>query len=314
MSDRLAEQRIAREAAEWYLLLHSGQATEADRQACERWRASHESHTRAWQLAEHFYAQLDQLPGKLALSVLRRTEPGSRRTFVRALTTLVLAAPAGLLAYQHLPWQQWVANQRTGAGQQQQVALSDGSSLLLNTRTSLDFKALPLQRHLLLHAGELRLETSADPRPFFLQTRHGLLQVASNSRFYLRHDEGRDRIAVETGELEIRPVAGTTAALVAGQQTHFNAYSVAPPESLQSTSSDWVRGILRADRQRLADFVVEVSRYRQGIIHCDPAVADLLISGTFRLSDTDRLLEAVAEVLPIQLSYRTRYWVGITHI
>ena len=39
--------------------------------------------------------------------------------------------------------------------------------------------------------------------------------------------------------------------------------------------------------------------------------ADLLISGAFQLRDTDLVLSAVAQALPVNVVYRTRYWVTL---
>ncbi len=44
---------------------------------------------------------------------------------------------------------------------------------------------------------------------------------------------------------------------------------------------------------------------------CAPAVADLRLSGVFRLEDTDKLLGILPQTLPVQLRYRTRWWVMI---
>ena len=62
---------------------------------------------------------------------------------------------------------------------------------------------------------------------------------------------------------------------------------------------------------RLADFVQELSRYRPGWLRCDPAVADLRVSGVFQIDDTDRALAAVAHALPVRVERRTRYWVTL---
>lgn len=54
MSDTLAlmprdEQELRKEAVTWYVLLCSGDATDDDRRAWQRWHASHPDHQRAWQ-------------------------------------------------------------------------------------------------------------------------------------------------------------------------------------------------------------------------------------------------------------------------
>jgi len=62
---------------------------------------------------------------------------------------------------------------------------------------------------------------------------------------------------------------------------------------------------------RLADFLVQLSRHRPGVVRCDPAVAELVVSGVYPLDDTDRVLAALAQALPVRADYATRYWVTV---
>jgi len=75
---------------------------------------------------------------------------------------------------------------------------------------------------------------------------------------------------------------------------------------------DWLSHVLRVEKTRLDDFISELGRYRPGLLRCDPAVAGLLISGTFQLRDTDQILRALSQTLPVDVHYRTPYWVTLT--
>ena len=52
-------------------------------------------------------------------------------------------------------------------------------------------------------------------------------------------------------------------------------------------------------------------RYRPGLIVCHPAIADLRLSGVFPVADTDKVLAALANSLPVQVRTRTRFWVTV---
>jgi len=65
------------------------------------------------------------------------------------------------------------------------------------------------------------------------------------------------------------------------------------------------------ERMRLADFVVELGRYRPGVLRCDGAVSKVLVSGAFPLADTDAVLRMLEETLPIRVRSLSRYWVTI---
>jgi transmembrane sensor len=69
--------------------------------------------------------------------------------------------------------------------------------------------------------------------------------------------------------------------------------------------------MLVAAHMRLADFLAELSRYRRGRLNCDPKVADLLISGSYPLNDSERILDMLEVSLPVKVQRFTRYWVTV---
>jgi len=73
----------------------------------------------------------------------------------------------------------------------------------------------------------------------------------------------------------------------------------------------WSQGMLVAQGQRLAAFLDDVSRYRRGHLACDPALADLRVSGTFPLDNTEKIIAAVADTLQLDVQHFTRYWVTL---
>jgi transmembrane sensor len=84
-----------------------------------------------------------------------------------------------------------------------------------------------------------------------------------------------------------------------------------PAQAAALHADSWTRGILRVRDMRLQDFAAELARYRPGILHCDPAVAELRISGAFQLGDTTPVLDSLPKALPVEVLYRSRYWVTL---
>mgnify|MGYP006151463505 CR=1 FL=1 len=70
-------------------------------------------------------------------------------------------------------------------------------------------------------------------------------------------------------------------------------------------------GLIVTRDMRLADFLAEVGRYRHGYLGCSADIADLRLSGVFRLEDTDKLLAILPQTLPVRLRYRSRWWVSL---
>lgn len=313
VSGQPIDRRIARQAARWFVRLQ-GNASAGDREACLHWRASHPDHERAWQLAELFHARFDDIPAEVGVPTLGRPESLDRRRTLKLLTTLIIAAPLGTFAYQSLPWREWSADQRTVAGERRELVLPDGTEVMLNTASAMDIRFDQRQRLLRLFAGEILVSTAADPeqRPLLVETAEGLLRPIG-TRFNVRQLDGTTRIAVLEGAVQVSPAQATDSLrLDAGQQTDFSRTLITPAIALQRSTSDWTQGVLRVEKMRLADFAIELGRYRPGLLHCDPAVADWRISGVFQLNDTDQALAALARTLPVEIRSRSRYWVTIT--
>jgi transmembrane sensor len=171
-----------------------------------------------------------------------------------------------------------------------------------------------------LRNGEILIETARDPlasatvmsRPFIVNTEQGNIR-AIGTRFVVRKDDGRSRVSVLQGAVELKPVhnASLIQRVDAGEQSGLIADGVDQKTELNANASLWARGILAVDDMRLDAFAAELSRYRSGVIRCDPAVAGLRITGAFQLADTDAALENVAQLLPVQVHFRTRYWATI---
>ncbi|WP_408908278.1 FecR/PupR family sigma factor regulator, partial [Variovorax paradoxus] len=61
---------VVRRAAEWMARLWSGEASDQDRAACERWRAQHPDHERAWNRLQSFEDKLHALPREVLVQGL----------------------------------------------------------------------------------------------------------------------------------------------------------------------------------------------------------------------------------------------------
>ncbi|MET0335893.1 MAG: FecR domain-containing protein [Rhizobacter sp.] len=309
MSATLApiDPRILDEAADWLVRLHDGNVSEEERVACDRWRQRGPEHARAWARAELLVNKLGGLPPSLAMPVLDRRAGGSRRAAVAKLAGLIAAVPAGWLAWQVLDGPACMADHRTAAGERRDVTLADGTRLTLNTQTSVDVRFDDQQRLLRLVGGELMVQTAPDTaavhRPLRVLTAQARFE-ALGTRFSLRLLDGITRLAVLDGAVRVEPSGGGAShVLQAGEQVEVGAVS-SRPVPLDAATTAWTRGMLLADAMRLGDFAEALSRYRQGVVSCDPAVAHLRISGAFPIDDTDRALAMLSATYPVQAARR----------
>lgn len=312
----IIDPKVLEEAAEWLMRLHDGELPALDRAALERWRDSSAECRRAWDRAEQLLGKFGGLPPTLALACLDRPASPERRAALAKLASLLALVPVGWGAWKLSEWQQWTADYRSLVGQQRHLTLVDGTRLILNTGSAVDIRFDALQRLVLLRRGEILVETAADnlsnPRPFLVSTAEGRMQ-ALGTRFSVREEASRTQLAVLEGavRVELASAAGQAPWVVkAGQRTAFSAQAFDGLHSVDSAALAWTQGMLLADKMRLADFVAELARYRSGFVRCDPAIADLPISGSFPVNDTSRALNMLVQTYPVQAkTHMNGYWV-----
>ena len=314
---------LVRAALAWQVTLWSGEVTARERQGFARWLAADPAHGRAWQRVQQVNQQLNAVPTTVAGSVLRVTSSAaayaSRRRLLRGLGLLGGGSALAYAVRETLPWRAAMADYRTARGEHQDLTLPDGTRLMLNTRTLVDLRFSGLERRLLLHRGEILIATAPDRapvhRPFVVETPEGEIR-ALGTRFTVRHlDEvspAEVLVRVFGGAVELAPRdGGRPARIAAGYQARFSRASVQPGSLVDPMADAWSRGLLVADHQRLADFLAELGRYRAGVLRCDPAVADLPVSGVYPLRDIDAILQSLVQALPVRVRMTTRYWVTV---
>jgi transmembrane sensor len=314
------EPQVARRAVEWWLDFQSGAMTDSQRRAFEQWRAQHVDHDRAWAHIQSMSQRLQTLgdaPGaSAARAALTRPHSRARRAGVKALVLLFFAGGTAWVARDEIAWRSWSADLRTGTGEQRDVTLTDGTRLTLNTASAVDIRYSATERRIVLLRGEIMVVTGHDdgptPRPFVAQTAQGV-SIPLGTRFSLRQEDATTRLDVFEGAVKAEPARAPAGFQVvrAGQRMRFTQTQTLPIEPIGADAAAWTQGMLVASNMRLADFLSELSRYRDGYVRCDPSIADMRLSGTYPLSDTDRVLSALAGSLPVRVEYVTRYWVTV---
>ncbi|MED5594191.1 FecR domain-containing protein [Janthinobacterium sp. P210006] len=299
--------KVARQAVEWYLLEQSGQATPDDLAASAQWRARDPEHARAWSKVQQVGQTASLLPPDLAVPVLRRPQ---RRVAMQVLLAL-MAAPAAWLLARH----EMLADYRSGVGERRDVSLPDGGTLVLNTDSAVDVAYGAAERLLTLRRGELLVQTHPDhagSRPLIVATCHGRIR-ALGTRFIVRVDDDSSRVTVLEHAVEITPRApsATVRTVAAGQQSRFDAKHANLPTPAPLQADAWASGMLAVQDMRLDAFAAELSRYRPGLLRVEPQAAGLRLSGAFQLDDTDAVLKSLVRMLPVDVLYRTPYWVTI---
>lgn len=313
-SEAAISPQVARQAVQWWMVLHEGKAAAQQQVAWRQWRAASPEHEAAWQRIEAMSSQMAGIPLPLARATLAAPDSMRRRHAMQALAVLVVSGGGVATLLRSQSWQAWTADEVADVGQQRHLSLPDGGSVVLNTGSALNIRYAAGQRALQLMRGEILVQTAADTlqRPFVVQTALGTVR-ALGTRFTVRLLEDAAEIGVMQGMVELRPAAAPHALqrLRAGEQGRLTTWQSEHSGVLADGSDAWAEGMLVVSRMRLEDFLTELGRYRRGRLACDRAVADLRVSGAYPLADTDRILAALTSSLPVEIHSFSRYWVMV---
>lgn len=301
MAERLPE-AIVRMAIEWQMRLRANPGNVELFSQCQAWRLRDTRHELAWQRMQqvngHFHDS--HLPDATrTTALLRQAEVDLNRRRTLKLLGLGLAAGSATLLIGTAP-QAWRSDFATRVGERRQWR-AGGLHLQLNTDSAVDVHG----REVLLRSGELLVDGAG----WQVRCKHAVCD-ASQARAVLREREGYSELHVERGEVRVSAAAGTLS-VQAG-----NGLALYPGQALALTGGAldpfaWARGLLIVNDMRLAEFLAEAGRYRHGWLRCDPQIADLRLSGVFRLDEPATLLDNITHLLPVRLEQHTRWWVRV---
>lgn len=300
--------QVVRKAIEWSLRLRQPEVDPRLYEQCTRWRSAHADHEQAWQRVQTLSNELGStfaaLPGAgQAFDTLENSARRlSRRRALKLLSGTLLLGGAGSWLVRDYP--SWSADFSTGIGQCQSYRLADGSQLQLNTDSAV---SLAGAGQLQLERGELLLNCTS---PIRVAGRHGHFETQAG-RFVIRQEASRTRVSVLQGQLRIQHADSPVTLVPAGQHYWVDNTGVQRLAELDMEAGAWAEGLIVTRNMRLADFLTEVGRYLRGHLGCTDDIAGLRLSGVYRLADTDQLLAMLPKTLPVQLNYRTRWWITL---
>ncbi|EHK63299.1 FecR domain-containing protein [Achromobacter arsenitoxydans] len=315
--------RAMEQAAEWYALLRSGEASSAERLQWQQWFDRAAEHREAWLYVERIgrrFAPLQSSPDRdAAVSAFgQAVSAGPRR---RRRLLLGLAGMLGIGALGWTAWRQtplpivastWGADHRAGIGETRRIALADGSQVWLKALSAFDVDYSGTLRRLRLVGGEMLIATAKDPlRPFVVDTAQGRLQ-ALGTRFTVRGEEGGVVVAVHEGAVRVDTAVSRSSGIVpAGRQARFTADTLEAMTPADPAREAWTRGALVADDTPLGQVVEELRRYHFGHLAVAPELAHLPVFGSYPIQDTERALDMLASVLPVRVRRTLPWWISI---
>jgi transmembrane sensor len=322
----LPKQAIS-EAMEWLVLTWSGEESTAEQHALQtnitHWRNADITHEQAWQYMSKLNGMLAAVPRDLAANSLRSAnQTSSRRQALQTFALLIVGVSVGTTVgprlYRSDFSQTMLADISTQLGEIRPHTLVDGTELILNTDTAINIDYNAMHRRVQLVAGEFKVKTSADhltttqrnSLPFLVTTHDGEIRPIG-TEFTVRRTNEYTLVTVQAGQVLITNKQGQKLQLNNGESASFTADKIEKITNNNLNASAWAKGKLVVAQMRLDDFLVELQRYRRGVIRTEPAVRSLAISGTFDINDAEHTLTVLEQALPIQLSFVSKYWLTV---
>lgn len=322
-------------AAAWLAQLDGGDLSRADMAAFREWLNRSPEHretlvrmARVWSgLDSVIEARLEEVldaaadarskPAGLAhaltrLYPVRASLAVAASLFLVAVSAFVLVAnPFGFSAAPQK------AVYAAAVGEQKEMRLEDGTTVRLNTGSSLEVDYSPEERSVRLLEGEAWFDVAHSvKRPFVVYAGDGAVRAVGTS-FAVRKRENVVDVTVTSGrvvlsnlkrEENVEPSPYPLATLEAGHQASFDE-RVESVTSLDEEELDrklsWRSGYLRFEGQPLAEVVDEIGRYTTvDIVIEDPSLQDLRIGGYFQTGDIETMLDILQQSFGVAHEWR----------
>jgi transmembrane sensor len=259
------------------------------------------------------------IPAKNGLAVVDTsgcaipTQKRTRAPRPKSARITAAAAAIGALAL-GIAWWRWTdgITYRTLAGQQQRVALEDGSVVFLNEQSEIRVSFSSATRRIRLLHGEALFDVKHDPtRPFVVLSRTALIQAVGTS-FDVSQNSGATRVAVLEGSVSVtrasdallplpttrRDTQDLPMKLMPREVAEINSREVAKQEQVDVEKMvAWQTAELVVDHEPLSQIAREFNQHnRRQLTIADPDAGEKRITGTYRTDDPEGLVGAVQQI------------------
>lgn len=307
MGKMAAEQGIQEQAIAWRIRVAAGDA--AVWESFVDWLEQSPEHARAYDLValsedDAAHALTNQSPVPVPAN---DDQPRPARRIWIGLGAAVAAVALGVIGAPMLRSGAYTV--QTGLGEQRQIALPDGTRIVLNggTRMELD-KSNP--RLATLESGQAHFEVVHDGKaPFRVLLGDGVVQDVGTA-FDLVRDGSGNRVEVAEGEVRYNPDRENVA-LKAGQTLMDLAGDgpVRVGHRRAEAIGGWTSGRLSYDQEPVARVAADLSRTVGVAIQVAPEIASRSFSGTIRIErDRKGVIARVAQLLDVSARRTSSGW------
>ena len=301
---------VQAEAGAWIARRDESFWSDADQAELDAWLAQSTAHMIAFVRLEDMWKRADRLKALVphagaGRSALRRLIPDGFVWKSVAAATLIASIGTAAVLYQSSPTESVYA---TAIGGHKLLKLAGGSSIDLNTDTSLRLSVSANRVTAKLDKGEAFFRIKHDPHRLFvvLAGRHRVTDLGT--QFVVRSEPNRLEVALLEGRAKLDAPDGrmqTPVLLTPGDEiTVANNLITTTKKSSHRLDEElgWRRGMLTFENTPLADVVAEFNRYGgHKIIVADRETARIPLSASFPTDGAQSFLELAKAMLKVKV-------------
>lgn len=303
----------------WFARMLEPDCSADERAAFARWRDADPAHAAAWHELDRLWQQgADAMRHPAVIAAWRALREAPPLPWYRRLSFLLPAAamvaaaalavlvllPRGHMAEMPV---EGIAYQ-TATGQQRDIHLADGTTVVMDAQSSLRVSYDDRQRRVDLLHGRAQFAVRHDPRhPFVVHAGNGTVTDVGTV-FQVRTDADCTGVTLLEGAVDITAAApGHAAQHVSlhhgGRQVWFGRDGrISPPQSADLQAAEgWMQGKLFVHDWRLPELLDEMNRYNHVQVAIgDPSLADMRVSGVFDAHDPQTMLQLLQRGWPVR--------------
>ena len=205
---------------------------------------------------------------------------------------------------------------RTERGGLERIALSDGSTAVLNTNSEIRLRFTREHREILLTRGEALFTVAHESRPFEVEAAGNTVRAVATSfavrvRKPSQASDGQLEVVVTRGKVAVDdPINARRSMLAAGEDALLDRNGPLRIQRMDATSLEhklaWTRGEIWLENNTVAEAVAEFNRYNtRQLVLADPALATLRVGGSFAANNPGAFIAALARVFDVRAVQET---------
>jgi transmembrane sensor len=317
MNDNERDAAVRREAiedkaVEWVILLRGDDAKNL-KPRFDAWKAESPEHQAAYEWAKrHFETSASlKISDRHGISRFIASRKWEVLAVAAVIALVLLFRPQAVFApFQNDSETAWAAQRlETPHGAIRTYGLSDGSKVTLDSSSGIEFAMTKSERRVKLHEGRARFEIARENRPFVVEAGSGVVSTAEGVLDIGFRNHDQVEVDLVSGQADVRPLVTdhVAHALAADWPFRYSASAFRPTLLADDgiNRRDWPSGWVTYRAIALADLVDEVNRYAAiPVVIDDEALGRRILSGRFKLNDTDGFVRFVGEWADLQIVRR----------